>query len=189
MRRRRLAWIVGLTLAGNYQTATPAEPPAAAPVAADGAHDFDFEIGMWKTHLKRLQHPLSGSTTWVEYEGTTNVRSILGGRANVVELQVGGPAGRIDGLSLRLYEPDSHQWTLNYASVRDGRLTTPMIGGFRGQRGLFYAQDTLNGQAIFVRFAITETDSDSIHFEQAFSADGGQTWEVNWIADDTRSRE
>jgi len=162
--------------------------PAAANAPRDGQHDFDFEIGDWKTHVKRLQHPLSGSRTWVEYDGTSVVRGILGGRANVVELQITGPTGRIDGLSLRLYEPTTRQWSLNYASASDGHLTAPIIGGFRDGRGTFYGQDNLGGRAIIVRFVITMLSRDHLHFEQAFSADGGQSWETNWVADDTRDR-
>jgi hypothetical protein len=159
--------------------------PAAA---RDGSHDFDSEIGEWTTHLKRLQHPLSGSTQWVEYDGTSTVKSLLGGRANVVELGVQGSAGRIEGLSLRLYEPESHQWTLNFANVADGHLTPPVIGEFRDGRGQFYAQDSFKGRAILVRFIISKLGTDSYRFEQAFSSDGGQSWEINWIATDTRRR-
>src|SRR5215510_857241 len=97
----------------------------------DGQHDFDFEIGAWKTQLKRLQRPLSGSTTWLEYEGTTVVRKILDGRANIVELKVDGPAGKLEGLSLRLYNPQARQWSLNFANVNAGVLTTPSIGEFK----------------------------------------------------------
>jgi len=162
--------------------------PAAGNAPRDGQHDFDFEIGDWKTHVKRLQHPLSGSRTWVEYDGTSVVRGILGGRANVVELQITGPAGRIDGLSLRLYEPTTRQWSLNYASASDGHLTAPVISGFRDGRGTFYGQDNLGGRAVIVRFVITMLSRDHLHFEKAFSADGGQSWETNWVADDTRDR-
>src|SRR5215211_4669283 len=88
----------------------------------DGQHDFDFEIGTWKTHLRRLQRPLSGSTNWLEYEGTTVVSKVLDGRANLVELNVNGLAGGFDGLSLRLYNPQSRQWSLNFANVNDGTL-------------------------------------------------------------------
>ncbi len=107
----------------------------------DGQHGFDFEIGSWKTHLRRLLHPLTGSTTWVEYEGTTVVRKVWNGRANLVELN---------------------------------------------GRGEFFDQETLDGSAIFVRFVISDITQNSCRFEQAFSADGGKTWEVNWIATDTR---
>lgn len=152
----------------------------------DGQHDFDFEIGNWKTHLRRLVKPLTGSNTWVEYEGTTVVRKVLNGQANLVELVVDGPAGHIEGLSLRLYNPEAHQWSLNFANIRSGTLSTPTIGEFKNGRGEFYGPETLNGRAILVRFIISDITSDSCHFEQAFSDDGGRTWEVNWIATDTR---
>src|SRR5215218_1111087 len=161
-------------------------PMLAQTAQRDGQHDFDFEIGTWKTHLRRLQRPLSGSTTWVEYEGTTLVTKVLDGRANLVELKVNGPAGRIEGLSLRLYNPQSRQWSLNFANISDGQLTTPSIGEFKNGRGEFYNQDTYNGRAIFVRFVITKIADDQYRFEQSFSSDGGQTWELNWIAVDTR---
>jgi len=152
----------------------------------DGQHDFDFEIGAWKTHLRRLQRPLTGSTTWLEYEGTTVVRNVLDGRANLVELKVDGPAGKLEGLSLRLYNPQARQWSLNFANVSSGALTTPSIGAFKDGRGEFYNQDTYNGRAILVRFVITKVTNDQYRFEQAFSDDWGKTWEVNWIAVDTR---
>ena len=155
----------------------------------DGRHDFDFEIGSWKTHLRRLSRPLTGSTTWVEYDGTTVVRKVLDGRANLVELKVDGPAGRLEGLSLRLYNPQSRQWSLNFANIDDGTLSTPTIGEFKDGRGEFYDQETYNGRAILVRFVITKITQDSYRFEQAFSDDGGKTWEVNWIAIDTRVKE
>jgi hypothetical protein len=154
--------------------------------ARDGQHDFDFEIGKWKTRLRRLQRPLTGSTTWVEYEGTTVVRKVWNGRANLVELDVNGPAGRIEALSLRLYNPESHQWSLNFANIKGGTLSQPTIGEFKNGRGEFFNQETLNGRAILVRFVISDITANSCRFEQAFSDDGGKTWEVNWIATDTR---
>src|SRR4051794_4975260 len=150
--------------------------------ARDGQHDFDFEIGTWKTHLRRLQRPLTGSTTWVEYEGTTVVRKILDGRANLVELVVDGPGGHIEALSLRLYTSESRQWSLNFSGNGSGSLSQPTIGEFQNGRGEFYDQEMYNGPAIFVRFVISDITPTSCHFEQSFSADGGKTWEVNWIA-------
>src|SRR4026209_15680 len=140
----------------------------------DGQHDFDFEIGTWKTSLRRLQRPLSGSTSWLEYEGTTVVSKVLDGRANLVELKVNGPAGGLEGLSLRLYNPESRQWSLNFANVKNGQLTTPSIGEFRNGRGEFYNQDTYNGRAILVRFVITKITDDSYRFGQSFSEDFGK---------------
>ena len=158
-------------------------------VQKDGQHDFDFELGLWKTHLRRLTRPLTGSTTWVEYDGTTRVTKVLDGRANLVELKVSGPSGTIEGLSLRLYNPQSQQWSLNFANINDGQLTPPTIGEFKNGRGEFYNQDTLNGRAIMVRFIITDITKESCRFEQSFSADGGKTWELNWVAVDTRMKE
>jgi hypothetical protein len=165
---------------------------AAAPLTAerDGQRDFDFETGTWDTHVRLLRNPLSGAAPdWAEYRGTSVVRPLMDGRANVVELSVAGPTGQIEGLSLRLYNPQTHQWSLNYASVRSGSLTAPVHGRFDGTgRGNFYGADMLEGRAILVRFVISEVTANSARFEQSFSADGGVTWEVNWIAVDTRRR-
>ena len=155
----------------------------------DGQRDFDFEIGNWKTRLSRRLRPLTGSNTWVEYEGTTVVRKVWGGRANLVELDVSGPAGRIEGLSLRLYNPEARQWSLNFSNSASGTLTAPVVGEFRDGRGEFFGQESLNGRAIFVRFIITCPGPDTCRFEQAFSDDGGKTWEVNWVAVDTRVKD
>jgi hypothetical protein len=152
----------------------------------DGQHDFDFEIGTWKTHLRRLLRPLTGSTTWVEYDGTTVVRKIWNGRANLVELVVGGPAGQIEALSLRLYNSESRQWSLNFSGSGSGTLSPPAIGEFENGRGTFFNQEVLNGRATLVRFVISDITPTSCRFEQSFSDDGGKTWEVNWIAVDTR---
>ena len=155
----------------------------------DGQHDFDFEIGTWKTHLRRLVRPLTGSTTWIEYEGTTVVRKVWNSRANLVELKASGPAGSFEGLSLRLYNPQSRQWSLNFANINDGVMAQPTIGEFKDGRGEFYNQEKYNERAILVRFVITRIAEDKYRFEQAFSDDGGKTWEVNWIAVDTRAKE
>ena len=167
---------------------SPMPQPSAVPVPAvrDGSRDFDFEIGAWRTRLKRLSKPLSGSTTWVDYEGTSIVRKIWDGAANLVELNVAGPAGRIEGASLRLYNPESRQWSLNFAGRRSGTLSPPVVGGFRDGRGEFYGQETYDGRVILVRFVIAPAGADTWRFEQAFSDDGGRSWEVNWIATDTR---
>jgi hypothetical protein len=158
----------------------------AAGAPRDGQHDFDFEIGTWKTHLSRLQHPLTGSTTWIEYEGTSVVRKVWNGRANLVELEVDGPAGHIEGLSLRLYNPQSHQWSIHFANSNGGTLSQPTIGEFKNGRGEFFDQESFDGRTILVRNVWSDITPSSCHFEQAFSDDGGKTWEVNWIATDTR---
>jgi hypothetical protein len=161
-------------------------PPKTSRAERDGQHDFDFEIGTWKTHLSRRLHPLTGSNTWVEMDGTTVVRKVWNGKANLVELVADGPSGHFEGLSLRLYNPQSRQWSLNFASSSGGVLATPTIGQFKDGRGEFYDQETLDGRAILVRFVISDITPKSCRFEQSFSDDGGKTWEVNWIAVDTR---
>jgi hypothetical protein len=175
-----------LLLCGLVMAASLSVPAQEVRGKRDGQHDFDFEIGTWKTHLKRLVHPLTGSTTWVEYEGTTVVRKVWNGRANLVELDVAGPAGHIEALSLRLYNPESRQWSLNFSNSAGGTLSPPSIGEFKNGRGEFFNPETLNGRPILVRFVIADITPTSCRFEQAFSADGGKTWEVNWIATDTR---
>jgi len=158
-----------------------------APAVRDGQHDFDFELGSWKIHLKRLVHPLTSSTTWVEFDGTSVTRKVWDGRAQIEEFETDSVAGgHIEGLTLRLYNPKSHQWSLYWANSKDGTLVVPQIGEFKNGRGEFYAQDTFNGKAIFVRFIWSNTDTNMPHFEQSFSEDGGKTWEVNWITDQTR---
>jgi hypothetical protein len=152
----------------------------------DGQRDFDFEIGAWKAHLSRLLHPLAGSTTWVDYEGTSVVRKVWNGRANLGELEVDGPSGHIQGLTLRLYDPQSRQWHISWANSSDGILGQPMTGEFKDGRGEFFDQEMFNGRAIYVRFVFSNITPRSFRFEQAFSDDGGKTWEVNWKAAFTR---
>jgi hypothetical protein len=117
------------------------------------------------------------------------VRKVLDGRANLVELDVRGPSGRIEGLSLRLYNPEARQWGLNFSSARTGTMSPPVLGEFKNGRGEFYGQEFLGGRAILVRFIISDVTANSARFEQAFSDDGGKTWEVNWIAVDTRMKD
>ncbi len=182
--RSFLAAFLLLLCVAAESSGTPGDPGR-----RDGSRDFDFEIGAWRTHLSRLQHPLSGSSQWVDYAGTTVVRKVWEGRANLVELEVDGPEGHLEGLSLRLYDPRSRQWSLNFANSASGSLSPPTVGEFAKGRGEFYDFETFDGRAVFVRFVIMPTGVDSCRFEQAFSIDGGKTWEPNWIATDARVKE
>jgi hypothetical protein len=125
---------------------------------------------------------LTGSNDWVEYDGPSVVRKVWDGKANLGEIDLAGPAGRIQGLSLRLYNPQTHQWNISWANTTDGTLGTPMAGSFKNGRGEFFNQETLNGRAIYVRFIFSDISTASFRLEQAFSDDGGKTWEANWIA-------
>jgi hypothetical protein len=152
----------------------------------DGHHDFDWELGRWKLHTSRLQHPLTGSSNWIELNGTVDVRKVWDGRGNLAEIELDGPTGHIEFLSLRLYNPDARQWSLNFATSNVGTLGTPMIGEFTNGRGEFYDQEPFNGKMILVRFVFSALTGDAGRSEQAFSDDGGKTWEVNWINTYTR---
>jgi hypothetical protein len=152
----------------------------------DGQHDFDFDFGAWKTHSSRLLHPLTGSTTWADMDGITVVKKIWDGRANIAEYKADGPAGHVELISLRWYNPAAHQWNLDFATPNVGTLGVPAAGEFKNGRADFYDQEPLNGKAILVRFSIWRISDDTAQSEQAFSEDGGKTWEVNWINKYTR---
>lgn len=155
----------------------------------DGQHDFDFEIGSWNIHLKKLDHPLSGSPNgrWTDFDGTSVTQKIWDGRAQIEQFETDGALGHIEGLTLRLYNPQTHQWRLYWANVKNGALDPqPMVGEFKNGVGEFYDQESFNGRMIYVRFIWSATNTDKPHFEQSYSDDGGKTWEANWITDQTR---
>jgi predicted methyltransferase len=182
-----LPLLVAISSFGGCAIAAPAPNPLMPSTAHDalptgGPHDFDFEFGAWKAHLARLVHPLSGSKTWVTYDGTSVVRQVWGGKANLGELELKGDAGAIEGLTLRLYDPDAHRWSVTFASSGDGALTTPLLGGFHDGRGEFYDRETFKGRPIRVRFLFSDMTPASFRLEQAFSDDDGKTWEPNWVS-------
>ena len=184
MRTASTLW-VGLTSALCFLAMSLPPKHGAAPPG--GEHDFDFEIGNWRTHISRLRRPLSGDTTWIEYDGTSVVKQVWGGRANTVELEVDGPGGQhIQGLSLRLYNPGSRQWSLNFVNAAIGTMSVPTVGEFRNGRGEFYDWEEYDGRMILVRNVWKDITPTSCRFEQSFSDDGGKSWELNWVATDTR---
>jgi len=193
--RQRVSMYFLLSMLGYFtvplrslaQTSSNAAPRQST--LRDGQHDFDWQLGSWKIHMQRLQHPLTGSTQWTELDGTVVVRKVWEGRANLAEIVTNGPSGRLEFLSLRLYNPQAHQWSLNFASSNSGTLVLPMIGDFKNGRGEFYDQETFNGRMILVRFVFIADSPDSTRDEQSFSEDGGKTWEVNWINTATRIRD
>ena len=189
----KLTWaalVLGsLFMAGCCLQAAAATSPIAGSSAAahDGSHDFDFELGYWHIHLKKLLHPLSGAHDWVEYDGTTRTRSLWGGGAEIEEFNVKGSNGAIQGLTLRVYNPQSGQWSLYWSTPRIGQIGgPPNVGEFKNGVGYFYCWDTYNGRYVLQRFEWSRVNTDTPHFEQSFSDDGGKTWEVNWITDQTR---
>lgn len=175
---------------GQAQAATPASLPAPA-ATSDGQHDFDFLMGRWKVHLRKLNAPLTGSTQWVEFDGTSVVRPLWDGRANLEEFSADSREGAVhlDGLTVRLYDSRSQEWRLYWVGPKSPVIDVPVVGRFHQGRGEFYDQELFNGRAIFVRYVWDRITERSAEFEQAFSADGGKTWEPNWVAHFARDGE
>jgi hypothetical protein len=170
-----------IALLVTVMATTPARA-ASPPALQNHQHDFDFEFGAWDVHIKRLLHPFTHSSEWVDYSGLSTVRKVWEGDANLGELKVDGDQGGIQGLSLRVYQPQAQQWSISWCNAKDGELGTPMLGKFTAGRGEFYNSETLNGAQIFVRFVFSDITSTRFKLEQAFSNDGAKSWETNWIA-------
>lgn len=151
---------------------------------APGAGDFDFLAGSFDVRHRRLRAPLTGSDDWDEFGATSEGWLLFDGAANVDELRV--PERGFTGLSLRLFDPALQEWTIYWANSRTGLLQPPVTGRFSGGVGLFYGDDVHEGQDVRVRYTWSGITSQAARWEQAYSADGEQTWEVNWIMELTR---
>ncbi|MBX3081587.1 MAG: DUF1579 domain-containing protein [Anaerolineae bacterium] len=154
----------------------------------DGRADFDFFFGTWKVHNRRLKARLKGSTDWEEFYGECTARPILGGLANFDESVFHRESGILHGATLRVFNPTSRQWSLYWVDDASHTLQIPMIGGFKDGRGEFYSQEPFEGRHIFCRFIWSNISPTTCRWEQAFSEDGGKTWETNWVMDNTRIR-
>ena len=153
----------------------------------DGRTDFDFLIGSWAVRNRRLKERLKGCVEWEEFESTCRARVILGGLGNLDEFTMEHAAGRVQAVTVRLYNPVADEWSIYWAaSTGNGRLDVPMVGRFEGPRGEFLSQEEFEGRHIFNRFIWTVEAPGSCRWEQAYSADGGKTWETNWIMEFTR---
>ena len=188
--RQTLLPMLAVLAALSLPAAAPAQPPA-SPADHDGAHDFDFLHGDWKARLRQLDKPLTGSTTWVEYEGISRTHKVLDTSANFEEFAVRptGAAGKPKkGQTLRLYNPETREWSIYLVDADKGQLPLPAtVGRFKDGKGEFYDMELWNGRTILVRYQWTP-GKPGPHFEQAFSADGGRSWEVNWVLDLTPER-
>jgi hypothetical protein len=165
---------------------TSADTEAASAPERDGQHDFDFDVGNWHTHIKRVLDPLSGSAESVELDGTVTVRKVWGGRAQLEEIEVDGPSGHWEGLNLFLYNPAAHQWSQSFSNSKSGVLGSPMIGSFKEGRAQLIGQDTINNKAILVRATWSDIKTDSHRYEEFYSDDGGKTWALSFTANLTR---
>ena len=177
-------WFVAFDAHKTREKGSPPSDMAAGaePMSADpDGHAFDFDLGTWHSQSSRLMHPLTGSTTWADLEGQTVVHRVWGGRANLAEYVGDGPAGHVQLLALRWFNPNTHEWNLDFATPNVGTLGEPGVGQCKNGRCEFYDQEQINGRYVWVRFSIWKISNDSAQSEQAFSEDGGKTWETNWI--------
>lgn len=161
--------------------------PALGQAPRDGAHDFDFDLGVWKTHIVRRLHPLSGSDETMTLNGTVTVRKLWAGRAQVEEIEADGPKGHWEGMTVFLYDPQARQWSMNFANSSEGRFTTPMIGSFAKGRGELIGTDMLEGRAILVRATWSDIAPTTHVYQESYSADGGRSWQVAFTATKTRA--
>ena len=151
--------------------------------------DLDFLVGRWKVQHRRLKARLAGCTEWERFGGTSELRLLMNGHGTIDDNVIELPSGPYRAVTLRSYDPGSRQWAIWWLDGRDPhRIDAPMRGGFASDgSGAFYADEDFNGRAIRVRFLWTDITPQSCRWQQAFSADGGATWETNWVMDFTRA--
>ena len=156
--------------------------------APPGVHDFDFLVGHWRVHHPKLKERLANSHEWIEFEGTLISQPLMGSYSNVDDLVLEVPGGAYRGVALRSFDSKTQQWSIWWLDSRTplGPLDPPMRGSFHNGVGTSYADDTFNGRPVRVRFIWSRITPTSCHWEQAFSPDGGKTWETNWVQDITR---
>jgi len=151
------------------------------------ARDFDFLIGRWYVQNRRLRKWLAGSDDWEEFEATSVARLLLGGMGNEDEFRT-DHAGGFVGMAFRFFDPETKRWAIYWAdSRRPGLLDPPVIGSFSGDTGFFEGEDFFDGRSVRVRFIWSGVTTPTPRWEQAFSDDGGETWETNWVMDFTRA--
>ena len=185
--RRPVLGVALACLAAMPPAAAPAQPSQTAQAGRhDGQHDFDFNIGVWRTHIRRMKDPFADHPAAVELSGTVSVRKVWGGRAQLEEIEADGPEGHWQGLTLFVYNPDAHQWSQAFANSRTGVLGTPLIGEFSDGRGELLAQDTFQGRTILVRGVWSDIGPDAHRYTESYSDDGGRTWRPMFLAELTR---
>ena len=152
-----------------------------------GARDFDFIHGSWVVRHRRLKDRLVGSLDWQEFGGSMVAEPILGGLGNFDRNVIDLPAGPYEACTLRLFDPRTFLWSIHWIDGRDPQVGPPVVGSFANGAGLFIGSDVLDGRPISVRFEWSRITASSARWEQAFSADGGDSWELNWEMDFRRS--
>jgi hypothetical protein len=158
--------------------------------AVTGLHDFDFLVGKWLAHHRRLKKRLAGDHEWVEFGGTLSNQSLMGGYSNADDTALDVPGAPYRGLALRSFDSKTQRWSIWWLDGRtpSAPLDPPMIGGFHNGVGTFYGDDTVRGKQVRARFIWSNITPTTCHWEQADSPDEGKTWETNWVQDITRAR-
>jgi hypothetical protein len=190
--RATVAGALALTVMASTVPAHSSQdnPKRAQAVDLGGLHDFDVRVGQWRAHHRRLKERLAGCHEWVEFDGTQTMWPLMGGSANVDDNVFDMPGGSYRGITLRAYDPKTGEWAIWWLDGRNplGELDPPVKGRFENGVGTFYADDTLRGKPIRVRYIWSHMTPSFAHWEQAFSPDGGKTWETNWITDFRRAK-
>lgn len=156
-------------------------------MSTGSAHDFDFLIGEWRVHHRRLRDRLVGCEAWEDFEGSASMQLLLGGQGHVDDNLLHLPAGSYRAVTLRVFDPLRAEWAIWWLDARRPHaLDVPVKGRFEGAVGTFLAEDQLDGRPVVVRFRWEVLDPEAPTWEQAFSADGGRTWETNWTMGFTR---
>lgn len=185
-------WLCAALLLLPALPALAADKPAAPPAARDGQHDFDFDIGTWHTHIRRFLDPFAGNSGSIELDGTVTVRAVWGGKAQLEEIEVDGPKGHWEGLSLLLYNPGARQWSQSYANSKVGTLSSSSatVGAFKDGRMVLVGEDgTTYDRTILVRAMWSDIKPDSHRYVESYSDDGGATWVTSFTADLTRLKQ
>jgi hypothetical protein len=161
-------------------------PPTQAAITRDGSHDFDFDVGVWHTEITRRLHPLTDSTESMKLSGTVTIRPVWGGKAQLEEIEAEGPTGHWEGMSLFLYDPAAHQWSQTFIGSAAGTFSPGFVGSFSNGKGELFQQDTLDGRSVLVRATWSDITPTSHKYEEDYSADGGKTWDLSFLAIKTK---
>jgi hypothetical protein len=184
-----LVFLLGVVFSSLVYAIPPDSAAVFAAPQRDGSRDFDFLIGDWKAHVRRLPDRLNDSSAWNDYDGISNHKKLLDTNANFEEFDVISSDRKlhIKAQTLRMYNPATHQWSIYGVDLDAGVLELPpLVGQFSGNRGEFYNQQVYKGRVIIVRYIWLNVSPKKAHMDQSFSPDGGKSWEVNWVCELTR---
>jgi hypothetical protein len=184
----RLSLIAAAATSLSFPPDAPAASGASPNAGNDGARDFDWLIGSWRVRHRRLKERLANNNEWIEFDGTCSMRTLLGGCGNVDDNWLAMPGGAYRAVGLRAFDPQTKTWAIWWLDGRyPATLDKPVVGGFTNGVGTFMADDTFKDRPIKVRFEWSKITPVSAQWEQAFSPDGGHSWEMNWHMDFTRT--